>query len=170
MPTLTVDGVTVKVTVRPPELAVETSGACVAGVVLVVLDGGDVELVLETDPLVSGDRSAVVEPAPDVVEVLCDDVEPVLEVGLLVPGPLVVDAVSEVDVPEVLGGDGREVVVEWFAGAPDGVLVWPPEQAAASTPMDAINTAHANSLGPRTTVTTHTLTPSFMRISSCVAR
>ena len=120
-------------TVRPPELAVETSGPCVAGVVLVVLDGGDVELVLEIDPLVSGDRSVVVDPVPDVVEVPCGDVEPVLEVGPLVPGSLVVDPVSEVDVPEVLGGDGREVVVEWFAGVPDDVLVWPPEQAAAST-------------------------------------
>ena len=157
-------------TVRPPELAVETSGPCVAGVVLVVVDGGDVELVLEIDPLVSGDRSVVVDPVPDVVEVPCGDVEPVVEVGPLVPDSLVVDPVSEVDVPEVLGGDGREVVVEWFAGVPDDVLVWPPEQAAASTPMDAITTAHAHSLGRRTTVTTHTLTPSLMRFSSCVAR
>jgi hypothetical protein len=158
------------VTVRPPELAVETSGPCVAGVVLVVLDEGEVELVLEIDPLVSGGRSVVVDPAPDVVDVPCGNVERVLEVGPLVPDLLVADPVSEVDVLEVLGGDGREVVVEWFAGVPDDVLVWPPEQAAASTPMDAITTAHVHSLGRRTIVTTHTLTPSFTRFSSCVAR
>jgi hypothetical protein len=157
-------------TVRPPELAVETSGPCVAAVVLVVLDGGDVELVLEIDPLVSGDRSVVVDPVPDVVEVPCGDVESVFEVGPLVPGSSVVDSVSEVDVPEVFGGDGREVVEEWFARASGDVLVWPPEQAAASTPMEAITTAHANSLGRRTIVTTHTLTPSLMRFNTCVAR
>jgi len=66
-PTPPLDGATVRVTMSPPELAVDASGVCTAGVVLVVLEfGGGVELVLGIDPLISGaDRSLVVDPAPD---------------------------------------------------------------------------------------------------------
>ena len=84
--------------------------------------------------MVSGGRSVVVNPAPDVGEVPRGDVEPLVEVGPLVPGSLVVDPVSEVEVPEVLGRDGREVIVEWFAGAPDDVLVWPPSRLPLAQP------------------------------------